>query len=110
MSKKIEGQSIKEKREARNNVMVQALTEFNTNVLGLIVTDTASTRYLKLFYRADGTWLAIAGAISADDEDIVVFGNGDNALGALYILGRAMANDEWRIDKFSERNKKGSDS
>lgn len=99
-----EGLSIKEKRRAREELITQALGEFNSNILGLLVTKTRWTRFMKLIQREDGSWLAIAGVVSEDDENVVCFGNGRNALGALHILGRAMANDEWRVDKYSKRS------
>jgi hypothetical protein len=103
MSADKKGLSVKEARHARDDAFVPALNAFSSNLVGLLVTDKADTRFLKLLYREDGSWLAIAGSCDQDEEPIVCFGNGGDALSALYSLGRAMAADEWREDVYAKR-------
>lgn len=80
---------------------------WNSNIYALLVSQADDTRFLKILSRDDGTWLAMAGSYDEEGGPIVAYGNGETTLMALKSLGRSLAGNHWRVDKYEleKRNK-----
>lgn len=60
---------------------------------------------LKVSYRGENDWLAIAKRYGEDGTIDVCFGSGLDYVGAILGLDRALDNDKWRPDKFQSQGK-----
>lgn len=96
------GLTNREARREREDLLVQALKEFNSNLGAALGDTTGYTRFFKVMRRDDGSWLAMLGGWDSEGAPIVAFGSGKSLMGAVGTLGRAMAADEWRDDKYAK--------
>lgn len=103
MSSDDKGLFVPDAQRDREDAFVKALYAFNSN-LGLhLGSETRWTRFFKVMRRDDGSWIAILGSLSEEQEPIVCFGNGNSLLKAVDSLGRSVAGEEWREDKYAKR-------
>ena len=100
--KSIIGLAGKELFNARVDNLCEHLIEFNSNIGSAIGNETRFTRFFKVMRRDDGTWLAMMGSQDEFGEPIVCFGNARTLLGAVDVLGRNMAADNWREDAYAK--------
>lgn len=95
------GLTRREARKKREDELVVALKQFDTNVGAALGDTTGYTRFFKVLRREDGSWLAMIGGWDEEGAPVIAFGNGKSLLGAVGILGRALAADEWREDRYA---------
>lgn len=90
-------------RQERQDVFVEALVAFDSNIGSCLGHTTGYTRFFKVMRRNDGSWLAMMGALDEDAQPCIAFGNGKSLLDAWSNLGRSLAAGEWREDKYAPR-------
>lgn len=90
-----------DKGQDRRDALVKALLAFDSNLGAALGNETRWTRFFKVMRRSDGTWLAILGSLDEDQEPIVAFGNGKSLLRAMGNLGKSMAANDWREDRYA---------
>ena len=88
--------------DQRHDAFVVALKAFDSNLGGALGDEVGYTRFFKLLWREDRSWLAIIGGWDEEGAPVVCFGNGKTLLHAMGNLGRSMAADEWREDKYAK--------
>lgn len=87
--------------ELREEAWHAGIQGISSNLVPHLVNSVHATRFFKIMRREDNSWLAVLG--SSDDErlPVVAFGNGGTITEALYRLGKTLAAEDWRDDKFA---------
>ncbi len=88
-------------REAKREAFIVALKAFDSNLGGALGDSTYLCRFFKITRREDGSWLAMLGSQDDEGNPIIFFGNARTLMKAWQSLGRSMAADEWREDRFA---------
>lgn len=85
----------------RQDKLIKALSEFSSNLGAALGNETRWTRLFKVYRRADGSWLAMLGSLDEDNLPIICFGNGGSLMAAWESLGKSMAANQWRVDRYA---------
>jgi len=97
------GLFVPSKHKDRLDAFVEAIVAFDSNLGKHLGTEVRWTHTFKVQLREDGSWLALLGAWNEEGEPIIAFGNGSSLLEAWSSLGKSLAANAWRADRFGSK-------